>query len=187
MASPPPTRSLRRAEGLTFNPSRRHNSQINTYKKQHNQANTGRRKRTRDSFDSKDDDLKSKKPRIAIELDPRLNKTPPRRRTGLFVHPPSSAPTGLLSPHDHAAPQVDPAAQPPPKKHADKVGAGIRHELDRLQPSGAGQKLEGRKLRSQEGTRFKSDLALYFPDYDVVIGNEPEETRSSTTHCHTLL
>ncbi|KAJ3484871.1 hypothetical protein NLG97_g6948 [Lecanicillium saksenae] len=33
----------------------------------------------------------------------------------------------------------------------------------------------GRKLRSQEATRFKSDLSAYFPDYDEVIGNEPKE------------
>lgn len=29
-------------------------------------------------------------------------------------------------------------------------------------------------MRSQEATRFKSDLAAYFPDYDEVIGNDPK-------------
>ncbi|KAL5876746.1 hypothetical protein ACKVWC_005911 [Pyricularia oryzae] len=34
---------------------------------------------------------------------------------------------------------------------------------------------EGRKLRSQENTRLKSDLSAYFPDYDEVIGNDPRQ------------
>ncbi|CAK7269129.1 hypothetical protein SEPCBS119000_003410 [Sporothrix epigloea] len=38
-----------------------------------------------------------------------------------------------------------------------------------------GSRESGRKLRSQEASRFKSDLAAYFPDYDEVIGNEPKE------------
>lgn len=32
-------------------------------------------------------------------------------------------------------------------------------------------------MRSQEATRFKSDLAAYFPDYDEVIGNDPKPDR----------
>ncbi|KAI1495587.1 something about silencing, SAS, complex subunit 4-domain-containing protein [Biscogniauxia marginata] len=64
-------------------------------------------------------------------------------------------------------------------KHKEKVINGIRHELDRLQPSAAdfssAKEHSGRKLRSQEATRFKSELSAYFPDYDEVIGNDPKE------------
>ncbi|KAI1283001.1 hypothetical protein F5Y07DRAFT_351578 [Xylaria sp. FL0933] len=65
-------------------------------------------------------------------------------------------------------------------KHQEKVINGIRHELDRLQPSTADTSSAaagppGRKLRSQEATRFKSELAAYFPEYDEVIGNDPKE------------
>jgi hypothetical protein len=60
-------------------------------------------------------------------------------------------------------------------RHKEKVANGLRHELDRLQPNEAVTKEQGRKLRSQEATRFKSDLSAYFPDYDEVIGNEPKE------------
>ncbi|ELR10015.1 hypothetical protein VC83_06419 [Pseudogymnoascus destructans] len=64
-------------------------------------------------------------------------------------------------------------------KYAEKASNGIKHELERLQPDGKDTMSETRKLRSQEGTRFKSELASYFPDYDVVIGNEAaEETHS---------
>ncbi|KAI0190926.1 something about silencing, SAS, complex subunit 4-domain-containing protein [Xylaria flabelliformis] len=72
----------------------------------------------------------------------------------------------------------------PSKQHGltrnqEKVINGIRHELDRLQPSAADTSSAtgppGRKLRSQEATRFKSELAAYFPEYDEVIGNDPKE------------
>ncbi|KAI1298251.1 hypothetical protein F5Y03DRAFT_368447 [Xylaria venustula] len=65
-------------------------------------------------------------------------------------------------------------------RHQEKVINGIRHELDRLQPSvadasSAATGPPGRKLRSQEATRFKSELSAYFPEYDEVIGNDPKE------------
>ncbi|PHH55358.1 hypothetical protein CFIMG_001105RA [Ceratocystis fimbriata CBS 114723] len=41
--------------------------------------------------------------------------------------------------------------------------------------SSESQETGGRKLRSQEVTGFKSELALYFPEYDVVIGNVQKE------------
>lgn len=67
-------------------------------------------------------------------------------------------------------------------KHQEKVVNGIKHELDRLQPSSADMatKSQGRKLRSQEGVRFKSELSAYFPEYDEVIGNIPKEERMFT-------
>ncbi|KAL2161531.1 hypothetical protein VTH06DRAFT_8093, partial [Thermothelomyces fergusii] len=64
----------------------------------------------------------------------------------------------------------------PPQKHREKVANGLKHELNRLQPSAADTREQGRKLRSQEATRFKSELAAYFPEYDEVIGNDPKET-----------
>lgn len=65
-------------------------------------------------------------------------------------------------------------------KHNQKVVNGIKHELDRLQPSSAdmaNSNTQGRKLRSQEGVRYKSELSAYFPEYDEVIGNIPKEHR----------
>jgi hypothetical protein len=69
----------------------------------------------------------------------------------------------------------------PPTKHQEKVRKGIKHELDRLQPQPTdATEPSGRKLRSQEATRFKSELSAYFPDYDEVVGNDPKEQREST-------
>jgi hypothetical protein len=62
-------------------------------------------------------------------------------------------------------------------KHQEKVANGLKHELNRLQPNAVDTKEPGRKLRSQESVRHKSELSNYFPDYDEVIGNEPKEQR----------
>lgn len=68
--------------------------------------------------------------------------------------------------------------QPPLTKHQEKVANGLKHELNSLRPNAPDTKEPGRKLRSQEATRFKSELSAYFPEYDEVIGNDPKETRT---------
>lgn len=95
----------------------------------------------------------------------------------------NTAPPPLPPPPHTAAQPAKPitTAQNQLTNHQKKVINGIRHELDRLQPGTADApppKDQGRKLRSQEATRFKSDLAHYFPDYDEVIGNEAKEHRT---------
>ncbi|KAJ8120692.1 hypothetical protein O1611_g10302 [Lasiodiplodia mahajangana] len=37
-----------------------------------------------------------------------------------------------------------------------------------------------------EATRFKSELAAYFPEYDEVIGNDPKEQRKQTYHANAI-
>lgn len=97
---------------------------------------------------------------------------------------PNKAPTSHRAPPTKG-PKSAPARtqqqhQPTRTKHQEKVANGLKHELDRLQPNAADTKEQGRKLRSQEATRFKSELSAYFPEYDEVIGNDPKETRTST-------
>ncbi|KAL8311884.1 hypothetical protein RB597_002473 [Gaeumannomyces tritici] len=78
----------------------------------------------------------------------------------------------LPQPPSKAAPRSKPAAgskaPPKPRNPAKRELGSLR--VDKSTPKAA----EGRKLRSQEATRFKSDLAAYFPDYDEVIGNDPK-------------
>jgi hypothetical protein len=92
--------------------------------------------------------------------------TPPSRApaTAPTVAKPAASTRGAQQPQQHSA----------PTRHKEKVG---KHELNKLQPNLVDTKSQGRKLRSQEATRFKSELSAYFPDYDEVIGNEPKETR----------
>jgi len=181
MASPL-TRSSRRSEGLTTRSSTRNNVAI--HQGNHNrqqQPNIGRKKRPRDSTDHVDSSINAKKARIAIEISSRP-KTQPKTRSLVIKSNANSdaAPQRSGSPPKHAettATQTEPPP-PPPRKHTnhhEKVVNGIKHELDRLQPKSADLKAEKRKLRSQEGTRFKSELSAYFPEYDEVIGNEPKE------------
>ncbi|KAK3984819.1 something about silencing, SAS, complex subunit 4-domain-containing protein [Cladorrhinum sp. PSN332] len=98
------------------------------------------------------------------------------------LNPPPVAPA-TRAPHDKSK-QPPPLLLLPPEnqqttltKHQEKIVNGLKHELGRLHPNAADTKEQqgGRKLRSQEATRFRSELSAYFPDYDEVIGNEPKE------------
>lgn len=93
--------------------------------------------------------------------------------------PPAAAPTqSTAKPTSNGRGK---AAAPARTNHREKVVNGIKHELDRLQPNTADKAStsQGRKLRSQEGVRYKSELSAYFPEYDEVIGNVPKEKRES--------
>jgi hypothetical protein len=99
------------------------------------------------------------------------------------VNRPSAAGTTAAAPPPQLPASATTSASDKPTnltKHKEKVANGLKHELDRLQPNEAVTKEQGRKLRSQEATRFKSDLSAYFPDYDEVIGNDPKEHREHT-------
>ncbi|SPQ18658.1 4feb3450-751b-42e5-9a76-dfc25dded680 [Thermothielavioides terrestris] len=97
---------------------------------------------------------------------------------------PSNPPAGRrAAPHStDDGPKTAPASargtrqQPGVTKHREKVANGLKHELNKLQPTAADTRGQGRKLRSQEAIRFKSELSAYFPEYDEVIGNDPKET-----------
>jgi hypothetical protein len=186
MASPF-TRSSRRSEGLTTRSSTRTNVAVapanhNNAHNRQQQPNIGRKKRPRESIEQEDQSIIAKKARIAIEISSRPKEQPKTRSlviksnvdSEIVPQLPASPPKNTQA----AATQTEPS--PPTQKltnHHQKVVNGIRHELDRLQPNTADLKDEKRKLRSQEGTRFKSELAAYFPEYDEVIGNEPKEDR----------
>ena len=94
--------------------------------------------------------------------------------------PPTTAPIDTKTRATNAPPNQSGSSQKDANsnltKHQSKVRSGILHELDSLQPAAADTKPQGRKLRSQESSRFKSELSAYFPEYDEVIGNEPKET-----------
>ncbi|GAB1310891.1 Something about silencing, SAS, complex subunit 4-domain-containing protein [Madurella fahalii] len=109
--------------------------------------------------------------------DARSPQAPPPKPT-IAGRPKSPSHSRATPPAANAAANATlPSAQQQPAltRHQEKVANGLKHELDRLQPSAADTKDQGRKLRSQEATRFKSELSAYFPDYDEVIGNDPKE------------
>ncbi|KAF4463925.1 hypothetical protein FALBO_9252 [Fusarium albosuccineum] len=162
----------------------------------------GRSKRVLDAHDRDFDAIKPKRTRITVEIlakgshglsdavtdnhrappTARTNSRPAATRTVASATTPANNPPPP-NPPPPPTPATDNATTPAPKqeqtltKHQSKVINGIKHELDRLQPQpqDANPKEQGRKLRSQEATRFKSELSAYFPEYDEVIGNEPKE------------
>ncbi|PVH83406.1 hypothetical protein DL98DRAFT_486843 [Cadophora sp. DSE1049] len=178
------TRASKRAEGLTTRSGTRNNVATIPGNHKHQQSNIGKKKRRRDSVEHEEDpSIAKKKARIAIEIHPRPKAQPKTRslviNANLDVAPPQQQRAASPSPpkQEEIATQTE-APSPPTRKptnHHDKVVNGIKHELDRLQPNSADLKDEKRKLRSQEGTRFKSELSAYFPEYDEIIGNEPKE------------
>jgi hypothetical protein len=184
----------RRAEGLSTRSSTRNNManpQGNHHAFDHNrqqQPNIGRKKRHRDSIDDAEAKLKVKRAKVTVEIDARPQSKP---RTRSFPLPNARLDVALTrqrrpSPkRDDTTTQTAPPPLPTqkPAVHHQKVVNGIRHELDRLQPNATDltKKDEKRKLRSQEGTRFKSELSAYFPEYDEMIGNEPKEERKFHT------
>ena len=126
------------------------------------------------------DPIQHKKAKLTVEIlsrHPAVKPAkPPHSPNATSQLPPTTA--AAPRPNRSIAPAPTPLDQPPAvTKHREKVINGIKHELDRLQPSSADTKEQGRKLRSQEATRFKSDLSAYFPDYDEIIGNDPKEER----------
>ncbi|KAK0673237.1 something about silencing, SAS, complex subunit 4-domain-containing protein [Cercophora samala] len=107
---------------------------------------------------------------------PTVAAPPPQPRSAI----PTRAPPAQPATANNAAPAAASTGQQPAlTKHQEKVVNGLKHELSRLQPNAedttSSTRTQGRKLRSQEATRFKSELSAYFPEYDEVIGNDPKK------------
>lgn len=161
------------------------------------QTSPSRMKRPLDSIANNYDPPKTKRARITVEILARpIPPTNPHRSiTVNTVNTVKPQPQLQTETHTNEFPvastQILPAqretaktatvVEPGLKRHKEKAINGIKHELDRLQPSAtdtnSATERPGRKLRSQEATRFKSELSAYFPDYDEVIGNDPKEQR----------
>ncbi|KXJ91493.1 something about silencing, SAS, complex subunit 4-domain-containing protein [Microdochium bolleyi] len=118
---------------------------------------------------------------------PDTTLTAPTHASRKLQQPTPPPPPPTSQPPEHASKTTTTAShvQSSVPEHQKKLVNGIKHELDRLQPSAADTSTvrgsTGRKLRSQEATRFKSELSAYFPDYDEVIGNDPKEQHLLTT------
>ena len=196
------TRSTRRTEGFPHTQTHRrgqsqHSQQqhlIATAQAQNilpRHVNSSRPKRRFDPLETHLDMVRTKRARISVDI-----PSKPSLRTTHAVHPVGNATIhGPVASTDAGATPLNPS-QPPPApptpaaaattvkpehpnltKHQEKVVNGLKHELNRLQPARTNAREQGRKLRSQEATRFRSELAAYFPDYDEVIGNDPKEQR----------
>jgi hypothetical protein len=171
-----PTRSSRRTWGTSTKPALTQH-QNNTQTEQ-THPTTARRKRRRESFEDERDRNKLKRVKVTTEIELRL-KSQPKRRLGVddIDAKPEVAVVSQSSAPQKATINTAPTRKSAPTNHAQKVATGVKRELDNLRVSLPDKLDEKRTLRSQEGHRYKSELSAYFPEYDVVIGNEPEEIR----------
>ncbi|KAI2614860.1 something about silencing, SAS, complex subunit 4-domain-containing protein [Hypoxylon sp. NC1633] len=147
-----------------------------------------RKKRPLNPIANNSDPVAAKRSRISVEIISRsIPRTSPPKSIAVKSHqlpnnqPSTTVATALPPPpkQRQELPKTATKSEPTLKNHKKKAINGIKHELDKLQPSAAdtssATERPGRKLRSQEATRFKSELSAYFPDYDEVIGNDPKE------------
>ncbi|KPM45826.1 hypothetical protein AK830_g660 [Neonectria ditissima] len=187
------TRSTRRAEGLHplhHASAHAHGHHLTPSASAGLFHQGGRNKRALEGSERDFDVIKPKRSRIAVEILAKGShnlgdafKVPPAtpatpaarpRPSGATTNPPPPPPP-TISTTTAPVPDADADADQNLTKHQAKVINGIKHELDRLQPQPKDTREQGRKLRSQEATRFKSELSAYFPEYDEVIGNDPKE------------
>ncbi|KAH7155752.1 something about silencing, SAS, complex subunit 4-domain-containing protein [Dactylonectria estremocensis] len=184
------TRSTRRAEGLPHHHASAHGHGHHLTPSTAASAGlfhqAARSKRPLEGPEHDFDVIKPKRTRISVEI---LAKG--MHNLGEAVRVPPAQPAAAPAPRPRPLattvnppppPTTTPTVAPPAAKsdqnltkHQAKVINGIKHELDRLQPQPTDTREQGRKLRSQEATRFKSELSAYFPEYDEVIGNDPKE------------
>ncbi|EHL03524.1 hypothetical protein M7I_0162 [Glarea lozoyensis 74030] len=179
------TRSSRKSDSFTTRSSTRSNvapppSSNNDAHNRLRQSNIGRRKRSREDDSEDEDTIKNKKAKITVQFKPRSQAQSKTRSLVIKDSATSDVLCTPASPPPETQEDATPLTKPPPPLrdppiHHQKVSNGLKHELDRLQPNAADLKDDKRKLRSTEGTRFKSELSAYFPEYDEVIGNEPKD------------
>ena len=141
--------------------------------------NTKTGKRTRDSASLNDDSCTLKKQKTTIQGLPRLNIARDHNAHSLVAPADESAKVALtqsLNPPNtkpehtrHDAKSIGTSivgTENPPDNTADVNGTAV------VPP-----KVDKRSLRSQDGaSRSKSELALYFPNYDELVSIEPKES-----------
>jgi hypothetical protein len=198
------TRSSRRADG--FHRSDRHDRVLrhgrapDTFVAANTRAHAPKQtmsglspssKRKADAIDDKLVKINPKRTRITVDIlsgplsrrNTKEGPKPSRQRSPVVAErsptvPKAAAVTATARQANARAARPTANTSAPLTKHREKVINGIKHELDRLEPSDDDFRPQGRKLRSQEATRFKSELSAYFPEYDEVIGNEPKQERA---------
>ena len=179
-------RSSRKIDGHTTRSSARDNSAVplangSSHTTQQLSNIRKKRSRDRDSADEEDHNIPAKKSRISVEIPSKVKAAPSTR--SIVIASPQSLPSPPPDSKQRTTKSKANQTQTETTSrtiHHQKLSNGIKHELDRLQPKQEDLKAaadQKRSLRSQEGSRFKSELSAYFPEYDEIIGNDPKEER----------
>lgn len=78
-------------------------------------------------------------------------------------------------PAQSTAASVQQPSRPPHDRNQSLISTTFESPSPESQTTATANKLDKRSLRSRGGSRFKSDLALYFADYDDVLNDEPKK------------
>ncbi|KAI4101406.1 MAG: hypothetical protein LQ339_005055 [Xanthoria mediterranea] len=78
-------------------------------------------------------------------------------------------------PAQSTAASVQQPSRPPHDRNQSLISTTLASPSRGSQTTATANKLDKRSLRSHGGSRFKSDLALYFADYDDVLNDEPKK------------
>lgn len=140
---------------------------------------TPRKKRARESSSDGDETHAAKKQKLRLRA-PSLPKIAPTREVAKALTAPSSKPANEVVTHRPVSSRIVNAVPPLPN------GVPTTTQTTHLTPKPDGSVLRGghgisegekRKLRSQDGgSRSKSELSLYFPNYEELVSVEQKET-----------
>lgn len=140
---------------------------------------TPRQKRAREPSSGEDDVQAAKKQKLRLRAPP-LPKVAPTKQIAKALSAPSSRPVNGVVTQPSISSRITNAVQSLPN------GVPPTTQTTQLTPKPEGPVLRGghgisegekRKLRSQDGgSRSKSELSLYFPNYEDLVSVEPKET-----------
>ena len=140
---------------------------------------TPRKKRARETSSGEDEVQAAKKQKLRLRA-PSLPKIASTRQIAKALSAPSSKPANEVVTQRPVGSRITNAVQPLP----NGVPTTTQNTHLTSKPEGSvlrgGQGIsegEKRKLRSQDGgSRSKSELSLYFPNYEDLVSIEPKET-----------
>lgn len=146
----------------------------------HNSSpDTPRKKRARETSSGEDEVHTAKKPKLRLRA-PSLPKIASTREVAKALSAPSNKSANLVATHRSVGSRINNAVQPLLN------GVPTTTQTTHLTPKPEGSVLRGghgisegekRKLRSQDGgSRSKSELSLYFPNYEELVSIEPKKT-----------
>ncbi|KAI9767178.1 MAG: hypothetical protein M1835_007075 [Candelina submexicana] len=157
-------------------------------------ATTRGTKRTREHVSNNEDVTNAKKPRLRTQATPRAKVVAPTRAAKNPASPPNKPPTKIILSEFGTTSRATNGVR---ATLDDTTKTEQKTKDDALKPNGEtkppdkGEKTEKsdkRTLRSQNGgSRSKSELALYFPNYEEMISNKPKQAEQLTAETTILV
>ncbi|KAI9719992.1 MAG: hypothetical protein M1812_003117 [Candelaria pacifica] len=151
-------------------------------------------KRARENTTGNEDIKIAKKPRLRAQANPRAKAAAPKRAAKTAALPPNKPPTKIIVSEPGSISRTtngvratldEPTNSSQRPKDETSCVNGEAKSTDKGKKPAQSDK---RTLRSQNGgSRSKSELALYFPNYEEMISNEPKQAEYLTAETSILV